>query len=180
MRRVKIVQITAEGRDKGKKFLCVEMAAKPAEKWADRCFLALAASRVDLPAGLRTTNGSGRGMRDVATLARLVGNIRFPDLEPLIDELMACVRFLPDAADRKYANPEDARPFSIPLLDDGTESDHIEEVATRHLLRSEVLDLHVGFTLPAAILSLIAAGSTMTTTPETSSITPTSRQRSRL
>ena len=183
MRKRKIVQITTgaaqTNRDFGKKFLVTEMPAKPAEKWADRCFLALAASQVDLPAGIRATTGSGRSMRDIASLARLVGNIRFPDLEPLLDELMLCVRFLPDAADGKYRTPEDAVPFTIPLIDEGSESDHIEEVATRHLIRSEVLDLHVGFFLPAAILNLIAAGSTMTETTATSSTTSTSRPRSR-
>lgn len=183
MRKIKVVTVTSgdrtSNRDFGKKFLIKEMPAKPAEKWADRCFLALAASRVDLPAGLSTPSPSGRGMRDIASLARMVGNIRFPELEPLMDELMLCVRFLPDAADGKYRVPEDAVPFSIPLMDEGTESDHIEEIQTRHFLRSEVLDLHVVFTLPAAIFNLIAAGSTMTEIQGTSPTTQTSRSRLR-
>jgi hypothetical protein len=162
MRKIKIVSITAPGRDQGKKFYIKEMPAKVGEKWANRCFLALAASRTDLPAGLRSATGSGRGMRDVASIARMVGHISFPELEPLMDELMLCIRFLPDASDGKYKDPVDAFPFSIPLIDEGGDSDHIEEVSTRHFLRSEVLDLHTNFTLPSAILNLIAAGSTMT------------------
>ena len=39
-----------------------------------------------------------------------------------------------------------------PIHDAGDDNDDIQEVATRHLLRSEVVDLHVGFLLPAAIL----------------------------
>src|ERR1700722_5618825 len=114
MRKVKIVTITAPGRDAGKKFFIKEMPAKPGEKWANRCFLALAASRTDLPAGLRSATGSGRGMRDGAAVARMVGHISFPELEPLMDELMLCIRFLPDASDGRYREPADAYQFTIP------------------------------------------------------------------
>jgi len=144
------------------------MAARPAEKWADRAFLALAHSAMDLPPGMRSSRG--QGMQGIAQLAHLVGGIRFPELEPLLDELMACIQVVPDPS-----KPQLVRA----LTDNGMEGDDIEEVATRHYLRSEVVDLHVGFFLPAQILNLIALGSTMTEVHATSESTSTSRRRSR-
>ncbi len=146
-------------RDNGKKFLLTEMASRPAEKWADRAFLALAHSRADLP------SGRGRGMAWIEQVQRLAGHIHFPELEPLMDEIMACVQRI-----------EPGTEYVRPLIDLGTEGDDIEEVSTRHFLRSEVIALHVGFSLPAVILNWIAAGSTMTFIPgpESSETTPTS------
>lgn len=169
MRKTKTITIPGELRDEpgfrdnGKTFLLTEMASRPAEKWADRAFLALAHSKADLP------SGRGRGMAWIEQVQRLAGHIHFPELEPLMDEIMACVQRI-----------EGGTGFMRPLIDMGIEGDDIEEVATRHLLRSEVINLHVGFFLPAVILNWIAAGSTMTFIPEdqSSQITRTSPQPS--
>ena len=162
MRETKTVIIPAVGlgrdRDKGKTFLLTEMSATRAEKWADRAFLALGRSRVDLPPGIERTRRP-----DFHTMALLVGNMKFPDLEPLMDELMSCVQIIPDPR-----NPGFVR---APVEED------IEEVATRQYLRSEVLDLHVNFMLAATILNWIAVASTMTTL-HGSETTSTSRRRS--
>ena len=163
MRKTKVVTIEAEGRDRGKSFLLTEMASRPAEKWADRAFLALAHSGVDVPAGVENS-----GMAGIAMLAHLVGHLKFPEIEPLMDEILGCVRFLPDPK-----RPD----FTRDLVDDGSVGDDIEEVSTRQLLRSEVLGLHVNFSLAAAILNLIAVASTMTSLP-VSGTTRTSRRRS--
>ena len=148
------------------------MAARPAEKWAARAFLALAHSRADIPPGIAQRYASARGdMRQIAAIAGLLGHMHFPEIEPLMDELLQCVAFV--------VNPGPP-PVVRPLHDAGDANDDIEEVATRQHLRSEVIDIHVGFSLPAAILHLIAVGSTMTeiSEPTTSSNMRTSRRPS--
>jgi hypothetical protein len=180
-RKTKIVTITAEGRDKAKIFLITEMSARQAEAWADRAFLALAHSSIDLPAGIEHSGMAGISqimtlladtqlpnadalmeelvssvrIASIATTARLVGHIKFPELTPLMDELMSCVQFVWDTS----------KNLTRPLVDNGTEGDDLEEVATRQFLRSEVLDLHVNFLLAAVVLNSIAAASEMRTLP---------------
>lgn len=169
MRKTKDVVIPGERgeepgqRDNGKRFRLTEMAAKPAEKWANKVFLAIARSGLDIPDNLGI---SGAGMAGIYQLAQLVGHLRFPELEPLMDELMGCIQFVGDAN------------FPRALIDDGGVNDDIEEVATRHFLRKEVIDLHVNFSMAARIFNLIAVASTMSEfeTPESA---PTSRRRSR-
>lgn len=179
MRKTKIVVIPGERsdepgrRDGGKRFYVREMASRPAEKWAARAFLALAHSHVDLPAGIGRDLAKSRGsMAEIHRLATMVGHLSFPELEPLMDELMQCVRFVVDAG----TDP----PVTRAIHDAGDDNDDIQEVATRHMIRAEVIDLHVGFLLPAAILNLIAAGSMMTEiSTSTSSGIPTSQRSSR-
>jgi hypothetical protein len=177
-RQVKIVTIPGHPsdlpgeRDNGKSFLLVEMPARPAEKWAARVFLALAHARADIPPGIAAKYATARGnMQQVSYMAGLLGHLQFPEMEPLLDELMGCVSFLSSPG---------PPPVTRPLHDAGDVNDDIAEIATRQHLRAEVLDLHVGFFMPAAILHLIAVGSTMREISEpTSSNTPTSRRRSR-
>lgn len=177
MRQTKIITIPGVRselpgeRDNGKSFLLTEMAARPAEKWAAKAFLALAHSRADIPPGIAQRYASVRGdMRQVASIAGLLGHMHFPEIDPLLDELMTCVSFV--------VSP--GPPPVTRLLHDASDvNDDIEEIATRQHLRSEVIDLHVGFLLPAAILHLIAVGSTMTeiSEPSPSQSTRTSRRR---
>jgi len=176
-------------RDNGKRFLLTEMSARQAEAWADRAFLALAHSSINLPAGIENSGmagiyqivdilkdtqlpDAGRLMNELVdsvriasltTTARLVSHIQFPELRPLMDELLGCVQFM----------SEDGR-LTRALVDGGSPGDDIEEVATRQFLRSEVLDLHVNFLLAAVILNSIAAASEMRTLPvfETMSTSP--------
>jgi len=149
-------------RDNGKTFRLTEMAAKPAEKWANRVFLALARSGLDLPSNLDTS-----GMSGIRQLAHLVGHLRFPELDPLMDELMGCILFVGD------------RGFTRKLIEDGGPNDDIEEATTRYFLRQEVIDLHVNFSVAARIFNLIAVASTMTDFETISESAPTSRRPSR-
>ena len=86
--------------------------------------------------------------------------------EPLMDEMFRCIQIQPDP--RK---PEVVRP----LIDNGTEGDDIEEVATRLRLRSEVINLHTGFSMSDALSKLTSAsdavepGSSSTKTSRVSS-----------
>ena len=184
MRKHKVVTIPGAGsdeaghRDDGKKFFVREMASRPAEKWAARAFLALAHSQTDIPASIGRDIKRSRGsMQEVYRLASLVGHLDFPELEPLLDEIMGCVKFV---VDEGLATSTAGAQGTRPIHDAGDDNDDIQEVATRHVLRSEVIDLHVGFLLPAAILNLIAAGSTLTEISTSSSpTTQTSPPRSR-
>lgn len=164
MRKTKTVTIAPEGgRDAGKTFIITEMPARQAEKWADRAFLALANSSVNFPAGIERG-----GMSSIAQIAYLMGGLKFPELDPLMDELLRCARIIPDTG-----NPG----FTRDLLDAGAEGDDIEEVRTRQFLRKEILDLHANFSLAAVVLTLIAAASEMKTFP-VSENTQTSPKRS--
>ena len=138
---------TGEGqtsRDTGKTFKITEMSAVRAEKWATRALFAIANGGVDIPPEVLQM-GAGAvvasGFRALITMA-------FADAEPLLDEMMQCVVIVPD---RKA--PEITRPV---------DEEDIEEVQTLLLLRSEVIELHTGFS-PAAFLSKL--GSAATTNP---------------
>lgn len=147
------------------------MAARPAEKWAARAFLALAHSRADIPAGIARQYANTRGdMRQIAAIAGLLGHLQFPEIEPLMDELLGCITYLVDPG---------PPPVTRPLNMAGDVNDDIEETATLQRLRTEVIDIHVGFSLPAAVFNLIAVGSTMTeiSTEPSSLSTRTSRRR---
>lgn len=138
------VQVPAEwgGRDKNKHFLITEMPATQAEKWGWRALLLLRGSGERMP-----DNVQGLGMVGVAVLGINVflrGEMSFTNLEPLLDEMMVCVRIVRDPR-----HPEVATDI-VPDID-------IEEVQTRLWLRSEVLKLHTGFS-PADALSKLLDG----------------------
>jgi hypothetical protein len=144
------------GRDKGKVFRITEMPAAKAEKWATRALLCLNKSGVQIP-----PNINGLGMVGVAILGLniwLAGSIKFEDLEPLMDEMFVCVHVVPDPT----ANMLHSRPVK---------DEDIEEWTTRAWLRSEVIELHTGFSPAEALLKLISeittsASSIMSTSPQ--------------
>lgn len=139
MRKTKIVEIKAEGRDKGKFFKLTEMPAFQAERWAMRAFLALAKSGVEVPDNL-----SEMGMAGLATLGlQALSGVSFEDAQPLLDEMMNCVSVVPNPQ-----NPD----FVRPLLINRPEGEDIEELTTLFELRKEVAQLHMGF-LQSAVAS---------------------------
>lgn len=143
MRNHKVVDITAEGRDKGKRFYLTEMPPIQAEKWAARALLALTSSGVDIP-----ENIAGAGLAGVAALGfQALGRANFQAIEPLMDEMLQCVKIVPDPS-----RPEYKRALNFPPPgDDDSEAD-IEELSTLGLLRMEVFELCSGFSI-AAVLS---------------------------
>ena len=142
-------------RDNGKTFLITEMSARQAEQWADRAFLALAHSRVNLP-----SEAERSGMAGIVGIVTLFSSVQFPELVPLMDELLRCVEYVYAPASGTHGQ------LTRPLVDNGTEGDDIEEVATRQMLRREVMDLHVNFLLAARMLDLIARASELKEVPE--------------
>jgi hypothetical protein len=128
-RKSKTVLVTAEGRDQGKFYLLTEMPVYKAEKWAARALLA-----VSSVIGADATADPAEGFGGLA-------NINFSDLskvpfelaEPLLDEMMECVKFCP--------NPSDLNVTRAVL----PEGDDIEELSTMLTLRKEILGLHFNF-----------------------------------
>lgn len=153
MRKTKDVMCTI-GRDKGKIYRLVEMPAAQAEKWAARAILTLNKSGVQIPSNIQ-----GLGMVGIAILGLnifLQGNINFADVEPLMDEMLDSVKYIPDHKNMDFVR--------TPIEGD------IEEVATRAWLRSEVIELHTGFS-PAAVLSSLIS-EMMTAAPSLTTPTP--------
>lgn len=127
MRKTLNFTVVAEGRDKGKMFQLREMAAARAEKWAMRALLALARSGVEMDEDF-----AQQGMRGVAILGiKALSKMHWEDAEPLVDEMMECVRCIPDPGN--------------PLMVRDLIDDDIDEIETRLTLRMEVAKLHVDF-----------------------------------
>lgn len=135
-RKVKELTITEPGRDQGKVFRLTEMSAVAAEKWAARALLALGKSGVDIPDEVRQ---HGTTAVVVIGIRAFVG-IEFADAEPLMDEMMKCVEYSP------------SRDVWRALIDDD-----IDEVQTLAFLRGELMELHTGFTVRAALSTLVVA-----------------------
>ena len=115
-------------RDNGKVFVLTEMPAARSEKWAMRALLALQRAGVEIP-----DDAVQNGMAGIATVGiDALGKLNFHEVEYLLDEMFDCIQIKPDP---KLSAVRD-------LIDDD-----IEEVKTRILLRKEVLELHLGFTL---------------------------------
>ena len=133
-RKTAIITIpTADGnRDSGKLFLLTEMYAMPAEKWAQRAFFALTNSGFDVPPDLAQSGMAGVALIGLQSLSK----VRYEDAEPLLEEMMSCVKII-----RNPNNLDLASPLSF-------ETD-IEEVSTLMLLRMEVFKLHVNFSMDA-------------------------------
>jgi hypothetical protein len=119
--------VTEDNRDKGSRFVIKEMPAWQAEEWATRALLALAKSGVELPGDV-----SSMGLEAIAALGfRMLADLRWEELKPLLDEMMTCVFWQGDAA-----HPDILRPLM---------QDDVQEVATRLKLRKMVFDLHTDF-----------------------------------
>lgn len=117
------ITIKAEGRDKGKTFRLTEMPARVGERWALRAVNGAMRSGAQLPDGFQ-----GIGMAAVAMLGmKAFLGMAWPDLEPLLDEMMTCVQIV---------MPKGVRPM--------VEED-ADEILTLLTLRKEVFELHTGF-----------------------------------
>lgn len=112
------------GRDKGKVFILTELAARPAHRWATRVLFAVMNTGIELPADILES-----GMAGVAQVGiKALGAVPYDIAEPMLDELLGCVTWVPDPA-----RPEIARP----LRDDA-----IQEAATYFKLQHAVMKLH--------------------------------------
>ena len=127
--KTKPVTVTREGRDKGKKYMIIEMPAEQAWKWAFRAFGAMARSGIDIPQHV-----VDMGLAGIAAMGiKAIAGIEFKEAEPLLDEITACIRRI-----------EELIPEGRALV----ETD-IEEPLTYGILQSEVFELHTGFSVAA-------------------------------
>jgi hypothetical protein len=131
MRKELFYTITDEGRDKGKMFKITEAPAVQADRWGIRAMLALNKNGVAIPDEIMRMGLIGI----IAVGIHKLRGVAWEDLEPLLDDMMGCVMFVPTPA-----QPNIIRKIM---------GEDIEEVATLAILRKEVLQLHVGFTPPA-------------------------------
>lgn len=148
------VEITAENRDKGRKYLLTEMPALKAERWARHAIAAM--SRHDLDAREEIARLGMMGFVLVGMQALAGGDIE--DVDALMDQMLPQIQIIEPAVTR-------------PLTPDGGD---IWEVSTLFRLRKELIELHVGFPL-AEFASILAASarsqqdSSNTQTSQTSS-----------
>jgi hypothetical protein len=111
------------------------MDADRAEAWAMRAFFALTNSGAQIPQQL-IDDGPSMAAIAVVGLTGLQG-LPYAMAAPLLDELMACAEFVPDAS----------RP-QVTLRD---LDKHIEEVKTRLYLKARAFVLHTGFSWADAL-----------------------------
>ena len=160
-RKTKVVTVTTEGRDHGKKFLLTEMPATQAEKWAFRAFLALGKAGIEIPDEVRQAGMLGMTWVGLRALSRT----DYRDAEPLMDEMMTCVQAIRDPS----------RPALVfPLIETDT-----EEILTITFLRDQVFELHTGFSV-GALISRLAAQAQVPVQEPTSQNIQTSREESGL
>lgn len=135
MRKTGEVEIKADGRDQGKRFLLTEMPASQGEAWAVRALSAMAKSGVEIPDDI--IEAGWAALAFVGIRALLASDYR--DVGPLLDEMMSCVQIIVATGPRKMI-----------------ESD-IEEIATRVFLRDEVYRLHANFSLIESLSNAITS-----------------------
>lgn len=148
-RKTAYVTIDAEGRDKGKVFKLTEMPSAQSEKWAMRAFLAMAKGGVEVPDDIAES-----GLAGIAALGlKTIGLVPWQELEPLMDEMFACVQAVPDPHAPNTVTPLFA--------------ESIEEPATRLFLRKKIFGIHVDFSKLAALSTSASAASLPADSPTT-------------
>ncbi len=152
MRKTEIVKAPpgfGRGRDDGKHFLITEWSAGRAEKWAVKALLAFNRGGGTFPVDIAV----GQGMRGIVALGLdtfLRGHMTSEEVQPILDELLECVKMIRDPKARDKAT-------GAPVATDLTGEDDIEETQTRFWLRSEVLRVHTGFSVGDALSRLISS-----------------------
>lgn len=163
MRKVERVVVPADfGRDAGKTFEVTEKSAMEAEKWAWRLALAVKGTSAQIPEAIAPLGYVAIAIRGINSL--LAADVDFARIEPLLDEMMACVQIV--------RNPAGGSGLATPLV--GT--DDIEEVRTISWLRSEVLRIHTNFSFTDAFSTWAAmmTVSTESSSPNTQTSPPSS------
>jgi len=153
---VQVVIPESGGRDAGKLYVLQEMPASQSEKWAARVWLALARSGSNFQVSEEDARSGLAGVAVAIMKAgvNLFSHMHWHDAEPLLDEMWQCVKIMPTPS-----NPAVIRD----IIPDTAGGSDIEEIATRILLRKELLNLHVDFSEAVARLKSIWATATKNT-----------------
>lgn len=126
-------------RDAGKTFLVTEMSALQAERWGTRALLALSRSDFQVP-----DLDPGAGFAELVRIGiELLCRVEYAEVEPLLDEMLRCVQFVPDPR-----TPEIPPHPHVEQV--------VEEVTTLLMLRREVWDIHAGFSY-AGVMSMLTS-----------------------
>lgn len=142
MRKVEVVTVPNWGtRDDGKLFRITEKDAIAAEKWAMRMFIAIKGTGGQMPEGVQQLGMVGIAITGIN--AFLAAPVSYAEIEPLLDDLLACVSIV-----RHPQRPDIAQPLM---------PDDIEEPRTVAWLRSEVLRVHTGFSFADGLSSLLSS-----------------------
>jgi hypothetical protein len=135
MLKTKEVTITAEGRDKGRKYLLTEMPALQAERWARHAIMAMSREDLNIRAEVAALGMYGFILGGMQALA--AGDVDAVD--KLMDEMLPQIKIVEEKITR-------------PLQGDGD----FWEISTIKTLRQELIELHLGFTL-AELVSILRA-----------------------
>lgn len=139
MRKIKELTLpTVDGnRDSGKTFVLKELPADQAERWAFRMLLAISRAGGKLPDGALEAGMAGVAhtvQNSIVAAMRAMAGLQYDDVEPLLDIMFACIKYKPGEG------------IALMAIQPG-EGSVIEEVSTRMLLRWEVLQLHLNFSI---------------------------------
>lgn len=122
--------IIEKGRDAGTKFLITEMPVAKADRWAMKVLMAMANGGVEVP-------DPQVGMLGIVGMVfSSLKNIPEEKALPLMDELLECVKIIPEGG--------------IPRQLDLAMND-VQDFTTLWILRKEALSLHIDFLQAANI-----------------------------
>jgi hypothetical protein len=135
-------------RDANKTFLISEWTAERAETWGLRALFAYNRGGGEVP----VADIMGRGMEGIFWLGVntfLRGQMKAEEVQPILNELLECVKIVRDPGRNEVGT---GKPIAHDLM-----PQDIFEIQTRYWLRSEVLELHTGFSVLAVASRLISA-----------------------
>jgi hypothetical protein len=102
----------------------------------------------------------GGGFASIALAGlQALNKLKFEEAEPLLDEMLSCVQFIPDPS---KIDQFTGKPLARPV---DWEND-VEEVATIVQLRSEVVEVHTGFSVAAFLSRLGMAAKAKLNSPD--------------
>lgn len=152
-REVVTVPVEWGGRDAGKHFLITEASAMQAEKWAWKLWIAVKGTSASIPENIAPLGMIAVAIRGINSF--LAADVEFEKLEPLLDELMTCIKIVRDPG-----TPDPALE-GVPLAT-SVMPDDVQEPRTITWLRGEVVRVHTNFSFIDAATAWISATMVLT------------------
>jgi hypothetical protein len=139
MLKTKEVTITAEGRDKGRKYLLTEMPALKAERWARHAIMAMNRKDLDIASEVAALGMWGFVLGGLQALAG--GDVAAVD--NLMDEMIPQIQIIEEHTTRPIKGDND-----------------VWEILTWKTLRQELIELHISFTFAELASKLATSAQT--------------------